>query len=151
MPAVLLVAHTPTESLDAVADAVADGVGHPDLEGAVELVRRQALEATAEDVLAADAVVLVTPVNLGYISGALKHFFDSSFRDLEDRTGGLPFLAVIKGTTDATGAIRAIDAITTGLGWRPVHPHVVVEGDVDEPFLERVRDASGALAASLLL
>jgi NAD(P)H-dependent FMN reductase len=151
MPAVLLVAHTPTPSLDAIADAVAEGVGHPELDGAVQLVRRPALEATAEDVLAADAVILLTPVNLGYISGALKHFFDSTFRELEGRTGGMPFLAVIKGTTDATGAIRAIDAITTGLSWRPVQPHVVIEGDVDPSFLDRVREAAGTVAASLVL
>lgn len=150
MPSVLLVAHTPAPSLEALADAVARGVGHPDLGGAVALVRRPALEATADDVRAADAVVLLTPVNLGYISGALKHFFDGAFRELEGTTPGLRFLAVIKGTTDATGAIRAVDAITTGLRWTAARPHLVVEGDVDDAFLAAVEEASAALAASLL-
>ena len=38
-----------------------------------------ALEATADDVLAADGYLLVTTANFGYMSGALKHFFDSTF------------------------------------------------------------------------
>ena len=43
------------------------------------MVVRPALEATADDVLAADGYLLGTPANFGYMSGALKHFFDSTF------------------------------------------------------------------------
>ena len=142
MPRVVVVAHAPTSATAALRDAVLDGLRHPDLEGAVEAVERPALEATADDVLGADALVLLTPVNFGYLSGALKHFFDSTYGALRGRTDALPFLAVVKGTTDASGAVRALDQITTGLRWRAARPHVVHEGDVDDALLERVREAA---------
>ena len=151
MPRVLVVAHAPSAPTRALVDAVLDGLRHPDLEGAVEAVERPALEAGPDDVLAADAVVLLTPVNLGYLSGALKHFFDVSYEPLRGRTDALPFLAVVKGTTDATGAVRALDAIVTGLRWRPARPHVVHEGEVDDALLGRVREAAAELAAEVAI
>jgi NAD(P)H-dependent FMN reductase len=41
------------------------------------VVIRPALTAAAADVLAADGYLLGTPANIGYMSGALKHFFCS--------------------------------------------------------------------------
>ena len=147
MARVLVVAHAPTDATEAVASAVVEGASTDELEG-VEVVRRPALEAGVDDVLAADAVVLVTPVNFGYMSGALKHFFDSTYNDLRDRTTGLPFAAVVKGTTDATGAVRAVEAITTGLKWSPVRPTLAHEGDVDDAFLEACWEVGAVVAAT---
>ena len=56
-------------------EAVLAGANDDMIEG-VEVVARPALEATADDVLAADGYLLGTPANFGYMSGALKHFFD---------------------------------------------------------------------------
>jgi NAD(P)H-dependent FMN reductase len=147
---VLLVHHSPTEPLRRCAAAVRAGVEHPALEGAVALHAVPALEATVADVRTAGAVVLLSPVNFGYIAGALKHFFDQTYRELVRDDVRRPYLAVIKGTTDADGAVRAVEAITTGLRWRRARPPVVVEGDVDEAFLGRIAEASAELAAELL-
>ena len=78
MPRLLVVHHSPTRSLQALRDAVLEGAGHEDIPD-VEVVARPALEATADDVLAADGYLLGTSANFGYMSGALKHFFDSTF------------------------------------------------------------------------
>ena len=143
--------HTPTASLRRLLDAAVAGIEHPDLEGAATARPREALEADVEDVAAVAGVVLLTPVNLGYISGALKHFFDSTYRDIRARELRLPFVAVVKGTTDATGALRAIEQITTGLGWTASQPPVVQEGDVDDAFAAAVTEAAGQLTATALL
>lgn len=150
MPVVVLVHHSPTRALQRIGEAVRAGVRHEALEGAVDLVEVDALSAAADDVRRADAVVLLTPVNFGYISGALKHFFDSTFRELEAEGVRRPYVAVVKGTTDADGAVRAIESIITGLSWTPARPPVVVEGPADDAFLRRVTETCAELAASLL-
>ena len=78
MARLLIVHHSPTRSMRALTDAVVAGAHDDEIEG-VEVVVRPALEATAEDVLGADGYLLGTPANFGYMSGALKHFFDSTF------------------------------------------------------------------------
>src|ERR687892_307095 len=78
MPTLLVVHHSPTRGVQALTDAVLAGTRDDAIEG-VEVVVRPALEATAEEVLAADGYLLGTPANFGYMSGALKHFFDSTF------------------------------------------------------------------------
>ena len=73
MARLLIVHHTPTATVRALADAVVAGA-HDDAIAGVEVVVRAALEARVDDVLAADGYLLGTPANFGYMSGALKHF-----------------------------------------------------------------------------
>lgn len=72
--------HTPSPATSELFDAVLRGASDPEITG-VEVVRRAALAATASDVLAADGLILGTPANIGYMSGALKHFFDENRRN----------------------------------------------------------------------
>ena len=74
MARLLIVHHTTSPSTQAMLEAVLEGARTDEIDG-VEVVTRAALAATAVDVLAADAVILGTPANIGYMSGALKHFF----------------------------------------------------------------------------
>ena len=78
MARLLVVHHSPTRSTQALLESALAGAQDDAIEG-VEVVVRPALEATADDVLAADGYLLGSPVNFGYMSGALKHFFDSTF------------------------------------------------------------------------
>lgn len=70
----LVVAHAPSPNTLRMLDAVLKGARHPDVEG-VEVNFKPPLEAGPEDVLVADALILGTTENLGYMSGALKDFF----------------------------------------------------------------------------
>jgi NAD(P)H-dependent FMN reductase len=130
--------------------AVAEGARDPAIEG-VELVDRPALSATAPDVLSADGFILGSPVNLGYISGALKHFFDQIYYVCLEATRGRPFGVYLHGNDDATGALRAVDAITTGLGWRRAQPPLVVTGPPGPEDLAACRELGAAVAAGLVL
>lgn len=149
MATVLLVHHSPTDTVTPLAEAARAGVCMPELEG-VELIERQALEATVEDVLAADAYVLGTTANFGYISGALKHFFDTVYDDVREPTKGRPFTYWIRGGFDTTGAERAMEQITTGLGWKLAAPAVVFTGDVTDERREQLTEAAATVAASVM-
>jgi len=115
----------------------------------VEVVSRAALAGTAVDVLGADGYVLGTPANLGYISGALKHFFDTIYYPCLDETAGRPFGFYIHGNSDTTGAARAIETIATGLRWRLAQRAVTVVGDVTRADRDACWELGAAMAAGL--
>lgn len=146
MSTLLIVHHSPTPKLQSIADAVIAGANDDAITG-VEVKVVHALDATAEDVLAADAYILGTAANFGYISGALKHFFDHTFNAVQEPTAKRPFSYWIHGGYDTTGAERAMESITTGLGWTLAFNPVVFTGDVSEEQSEAAQELGGTLAA----
>ncbi|MET8979536.1 NAD(P)H-dependent oxidoreductase [Streptomyces sp. NPDC004539] len=148
MPTLLIVHHTPSPNCQTLFEAAVSGASAPEIEG-VRVVRRAALAATASDVLAADAYLLGTPANLGYISGALKHFFDQVCYPCLDTTRGRPYGAYVHGGSDVTGALRALDTITTGLGWRRAAEAVTVTGEPTKGDVEACWELGAMLAAGL--
>jgi|SRR5581483_250698 len=131
-------------------EAVRAGATDDRIEG-VEVVTRAALEATAIDVLGADGYVLGTPANLGYMSGALKHFFDQIYYPCIDSTAGRPYGVYLHGNSDTEGALRAIEKIVTGLRWERAQAPVQVIGDPDRAALDACWELGAAVAAGLTL
>ncbi|GAA1543927.1 flavodoxin family protein [Nocardioides humi] len=165
MPSLLIVHHSPSRSMRALLEQVVAGAHDDDVQvagGGVEVVVRPALEATADDVLAADGYVLGTTANFGYMSGALKHFFDSTFlavggaldpsgapADGAGATTGRPYGLWLHGRYDLTGAERSVRSIVGALGWRQGYDVLGVLGTVDDAALEAAY-ALGATIAALL-
>ncbi|MEM9566073.1 MAG: flavodoxin family protein [Actinomycetota bacterium] len=149
MPRLLVVHHTPSPALHALLDRVLDGATQPELAD-VEVVTRAALAATPSDVLAADGYVIGSPANLGYLSGAVKHFFDTVYYPCLTETVGRPNGVYLHGNDDCTGALRAADTIITGLGWRAVSEPVVVTGGPGPEDLDRCWELGAVVAANLL-
>jgi NAD(P)H-dependent FMN reductase len=144
----LLVHHTPSPAMHTLFEAVRDGATDPQIEG-VEVVARAALAATALDVLGADGFVLGTPANLGYMSGALKHFFDQIYYPCLSETVGRPFGVYVHGNDDTTGALRAIEVVTTGLGWRLAQAPVAVAGAPSAADRDACWELGASIAAAL--
>ncbi|MEV6441555.1 NAD(P)H-dependent oxidoreductase [Amycolatopsis sp. NPDC051716] len=149
MPRLLIVHHTPSPSTQALFEAVVAGATHPDIEG-VEVVRRAALAATVTDVFEADGYLLGTPANLGSMSGALKHFFDTIYYPCLDETRGRPFGYWIHGNSDTSGTERQLLAITTGLAWANAAKPVISTGEPDKRTVEACTELGGTLAATLM-
>lgn len=159
----LIVHHSPTASMRTLTESVAAGAGD-DLIEDVEVVLRAALEADADDVLHADAIVLGTPANFGYMSGALKHFFDSTFLRIggalsDDGSAGgsagdsassaatIPFGLYVHGRYDTTGAVRSVQAIVAALPWRQGFDVLEVLGDITDAHRESAYELGATLAA----
>ncbi len=116
----------------------------------VDVVVRPALAATAVDVLAADGFVLGTSANIGYMSGALKHFFDQIYYPCLIAKVGAGYGLYVHGNSDTTGAVRAVESITKGMGWQPVHDHVSVVGAPSKADLDACWDLGATVSATLM-
>ncbi|MCK9878674.1 flavodoxin [Frankia sp. Ag45/Mut15] len=149
MPTLLMVHHTPSPSMQAMLEAALAGARNEAIEG-VEVVVRPALAATAVDVLAADGYLLGTPANIGYMSGALKHFFDQIYYPCLDATVGRPYALYVHGNSDTTGAVRAVETITTGLKWKRLRDPLAVVGDLSAADREGCWEFGATVAASLM-
>jgi NAD(P)H-dependent FMN reductase len=149
MSTLLVVHHTTSPALEELLDAVLAGARDDAIEG-VDIVVRPALTAGVVDVLAADGYLLGTPANIGYMSGALKHFFDTVYYPCREATKGRPYAAYVHGNLDTSGAIRAIETITTGLGWRPIAPVLTVAGGATKAARDACYELGATLAATLL-
>ena len=144
----LIVAHAPSANTRALRDAATAGARDPAISG-VEVVVRNPFDADVPAVLSADAILLGTPENLGYMSGALKDFFDRIYYPCLETTQGRPFAAYIRAGYDGTGTQRALATITTGLRWRQVAPPLVLRGDYQADFADRCRELGMTMAAGL--
>ena len=144
----LVVAHAPSPNTRRLRDAVMAGAEAADA-GSVEVRVLPPLEAGPEDVLAARAVILGTTENLGYMSGALKDFFDRTYYPVLEKTQGLPYAAYIRAGHDCTGTRRGIETIVTGLRWRAVCEPVLCRGAFQEDFVGQCRDLGALMAAGL--
>jgi NAD(P)H-dependent FMN reductase len=149
VPRLLVVHHTTSPALDALFRAAHDGATDPAITG-VDVVVRPALGATAVDVLDADAYLLGTPANLGYMSGALKHFFDQIYYPCLEATVGRAFGLYVHGNNDTEGAVRSVDVVTTGLRWRRAQAPVEIVGAPSAADLDACRELGASLAAGLM-
>lgn len=116
----------------------------------VSLSVRPALECGADDVLAADGLLLGTPEHFGYMSGALKDFFDRTFYPCEGKTAGLPYALFVSAGNDGSGTVRAVERIVTGYGWSAVAAPLVVVGHPDASAFANARELGATLAAGVV-
>jgi multimeric flavodoxin WrbA len=149
LPRLLVVHHTSSPALQAMLEAVVAGAHDPEL-GDMDVVVRPALAGNVPDVLAADGFVLGTPANIGYMSGALKHFFDQIYYPCLQAKTGAPYGLYVHGASDTTGAVRAVTSIATGLGWAEVIKPVTATGPVDKDTERRCYELGATVAANLL-
>jgi multimeric flavodoxin WrbA len=166
VPVLLVVHHSPTRALQALTEAVLAGAHDDAIEG-VEVRVREALafargEADHQDLLDADGYVLGTTANFGYMSGAVKHVFDSTFLQVggalsDDGTGaesagataGRPFGLYVHGRYDTTGAVRSVLSIAGALGWRQGYDVLEAMGEVTSAETGAAYELGGTIAALL--
>ena len=142
----LVVHHTTSPTLQTLLEAVLSGTAADGLAD-VEVRVRAALVASPLDVLQAAGFVLGTSANIGYMSGALKLFFDNVYYPTLTAKIGAPYGMYVHGNSDTTGAIRAIESITKGMGWERVHEPVAVTGAPDKTATEACWDLGATVAA----
>ena len=148
MKHLLIVYHSKTGNTERLAQAVIEGARDEAVQG-VEVRVRLARQADAEDLLWAHALLLGTPENFGYMSGALKDFFDRTFYPAEPYQLSKPYALFVSAGNDGTGAVNAVERICKGYPLKPVAEAVIVKGDVTEEGLQRCHELGQTIAAAV--
>ena len=144
----LVLSHSRTGATARLRDAVLDGVA----DAGEQATALDVVDAGIDDVLAATGLVLCTPARFGALAGLTKDLFERIypwFDEVPDVHPGLPYALVVRGASDAGGAVRDIGKIATGLRWREVLPPVVAEGELTDAHLAAARETGATMAAGL--
>lgn len=149
MSTLLVVHHTPSPGTRELLEAVLAGCRDPEISG-VAVVVRPALAASVTDMLDADGYLFGTPANFGYMSGALKHFFDTVYYPVLDHVAGRPYGLWVHGNNDTAGAVTAVDRICSGLSLLKSADVLEVSGAVEVAARQRAYELGGTLAATLM-
>ena len=143
----LIVYHTQTGRTGAMADAVRKGASGADLDVDVRFLR--ARMAGTRDLLWAEGLILGTPENFGYMSGAMKDFMDRTYYSAEGKVQGLPYCLFVSAGNDGTGAVRSIRRIANGYAFREVQEPIIAVGEVGTDVLTRCEDMGMGMAIAL--
>ena len=115
----------------------------------VELRVLRALDAGVDDLLWAQGLIIATPENFGYLSGAVKDFLDRTYYPVEGKVDGLPFAMLVSAGNDGTGAVRAMERIATGYRWKLIAEPLIVRGEPDGEALAKCHEVGAMLAAGI--
>ena len=148
MPRLLIVYHTQSGNTGRLAEAVRCGA---QAETGVETIMKRAFDTTLDDLLECNGLLLGTPENFGFMSGALKDFFDRTYYPAEGKTLALPYAVFISAGNDGSGAVRQIERIATGYGWKRVAEPLIVRKEITEENLTHAEELGAALAGGLAL
>ena len=143
MARILIVYHSQTGNTDKMARAVAEGAGS--IENA-EVILKRAGETTIEDLLESDGLAIGTPENFGYMSGAIKDFFDRTYYQTRGKVFRKPYVVFISAGNDGTGALNSIERIAIGYQFKKVYEPVICKGIVTEDTLSECRELGKVLA-----
>ena len=144
----LIVAHTPSVNTVRLLNSVVRGAKNKDISG-VAVISKSPFAAQPNDVNQADAIILGTTENLGYMSGALKDFFDRIYYPCLEQKQGTPYILYIRAGHDGTGTRRGVETIITGLRWKAVQPALIMRGDWQDSFIETCEQLGMTMAAGL--
>jgi multimeric flavodoxin WrbA len=143
MQKILVVYHSQTGNTAKMAEAVSAGASSIDN---TEVVMKRASDATLEDLLDCAGLALGTPENFGYMSGALKDFFDRTYYPARGKVFRKPYVVFISAGNDGSGALTSIERIALGYQFKKVYEPVIAKGEVTEDVLARCRELGQTLA-----
>lgn len=149
MTVLLVVHHSPSPTLAELLECALTGARDPDITG-VEIRVRPALVCAPAEALEADGYLLGTPANIGYMSGALKHWFDQLlYLDTQGMTRK-PYGLYVHGNSDTAGAVRSVETAAAAMDLRRVRPPVEIVGAVTKDAREACTELGAIVAAELM-
>ena len=144
----LIVYHSKTGNTRKMADAVLAGALR---EEDVETTFLHAFDAGPEHLLDCDGLLIGTPENFGYMSGAIKDFFDRTYYEVLDHALNLPYAVFVSADNDGTGAVREIDRIMKGYPMRKVCEPLISRKQITEGDIKKSEELGETLACGIVM
>lgn len=112
---------------------------------------QQAFDTDLEDVKWSEGVIIVTPEYFGYMSGAMKDFFDRTYYPSRELNLQRPYCLAICCENDGEGAKRNIEKLASGYILKPVQETLIIhEHELDARIIEG-EELGRTFAAGLLM
>lgn len=146
MKHLLIVFHSQSGNTARLAAAVAEGARQ---ESETETRLLRAFDAGLDDLLWCDGLLIGTPENFGYMSGAVKDFFDRTYNDAEPLGLQRPYGLFVSAGNDGSGAVREIDRILRGYPMKKVVEPLIAKGEITAAHLDAATELGLTLAAGL--
>jgi multimeric flavodoxin WrbA len=148
MKRLLVVYHTQSGNTEKLVRAVVHGA---ERETEIQVSCQRAFDTTLEDLVACDGVVFGTAEYNGYMSGALKDFFDRTYYPAQERVTNKPYAVVVSAGNDGTFAVQYIERIARGYRLKRIADPIIVVGIIDESAEARCEELGETFAAGLAL
>jgi multimeric flavodoxin WrbA len=143
---ILLIYHTQGGHTKMLVDACGVGIRK---EKDIVLQCKSAKNSTIEDVLWANGIIIATPEYFGYMSGAIKDFFDRTYYNARAKEVCLPYCLIVCCENDGTGAERNIETIAKGYVLKKHLDTLIIKEHEIKDRLEESSDFGQTFAAGL--
>ena len=146
MSHLLIIYHSQTGNTERMSHSVLEGAEEID---DVDIRYKKAFDANLDDLLWSNGILIGTPENFGYMSGAVKDFFDRTYYPAQDKFTNKPYSIFVSCENDGTGAIFNIQRIAKGYPLKQVIEPIICKGDVTDDALDKCREMGMTMAAGL--
>ena len=148
MKNLLIIYHSQNNKTSLMAQSVYAGAQE---ETNIKVKLKLAFDSGLDDLLWSDGIIFGTPENFGYMSGALKDFFDRTFYPAESYQLNLPYSIFISAGNDGSGAVREIDRIVAGYPMQKVAKPTIAQGELCSKHLSNCHELGLIMAAGLAM
>ena len=142
MAKLLIIYHSQSGNTEAMAKAVYEGA----LSSGATVSLKKAAEATSNDLLDCDAVILGTPNYFSYMAGAMKDFFDRSLHTVRDKVDNKPYATFSSAGGGGKGALDSVDGICHSLKLKKAFDSIVAIGKPSSEVLEECKELGRKVA-----
>ena len=143
-----IIYHSQSQTTATLVEAVAAGAA---LETEIDVIVKRAFDADINDLKSADAILFGTPENFGYMSGALKDFFDRTYYPAQPLQLCTPYALFVSAGNDGSGAVREVDRILKGYPMKKIAEPLIVKGEADSAALDACKTLGQTMASALQL
>ena len=142
----LIIFHSQTGNTERMAHAVLAGAREMD---DVDIRFLRAFDAGLEDLLWCNGLLIGTPENFGYMSGAVKDFLDRTYYPAQEKVNGKPYAIFVSCGNDGSGAVFNIQRIAKGYPLKQVIDPIICKGEVTDEALVKCKEMGMTMAAGL--